>query len=783
MQKNNHNSKMAEERKENLSQLLVSKFLPFWPLLLVFSVIFLAGAYVYLRYYTTPIYEATATLIIKDEKKGSEESKLTEQLDMSVSKIVENEIEVIQSRRLMDNVVKSNFLYAPFFEKGSVKTLAAYTLSPVRVEVLNPDSSLREAAKIVVTYNKTDQTVTLDHKYICALNKFVQTPYGTLRFFANKYYQPHNEVGTELYFAIQNPKAVSMGLLGNLSVAAASKLSTIVDLSYKDEVPQRAEDVLNGLIKAYEQAAILDKNALARNTLSFVEDRLNVVATELSAIEQKVQQYKSGRSAVDISTQGQLYLQNVSANDQKLSEVNMQLSVLDEVEKSVNTNNNGGLAISTLGISDPMLAGLLDKLNSAELEKEKLKKTVGENNPTMVAVTDKISKIRPGILENIQSQRQSLLAAKQNLNVTNNNYNSILQSVPQKERQLLDISREQNIKSSIYSFLLQKKEESALAYASAVSNSKIVDEAKAGQFPVAPNKKVFYAIALIAAIGLWVAVVMLKESFTGKILYRKEVESYTSIPVIAEIAFDKTKKPIVVESGKRSFIAEEFRKLRTALSFLGIDSTHKKLLVTSSISGEGKSFVAANLAVSIALTGKKVVLVDLDLNVPTLSKILNVNQEYGMSEFLSGKKYPEEIIKPVEAHENLFFISTGNLPENPSELLLNGKVSEMIEYLENSFDMVIIDTSPIVLITDAYILSELCDATLYVIRHRYTPKALVKRIDENNEINPIHNPAIVFNGVKERGMVKNKYGYGYNYVYGNYGGKENNKKSKKTVKS
>ncbi len=775
---------MAEERKENLSQLVVSKFLPYWPLLLLFSFIFLTGAFFYLRYYTSPIFEAKATLIIKDEKKGNEDSKLTESLDMiSSKKIVENEIEIIHSRRLMENVVKEYHLYATFYEKGKIKVLPGYTLSEIKVIAKNPDS-LNEAGKIDFMYNAQKQTVVLNKKFECAMNVFVKTPYGILKFVPNENYESHSISEKNLYFSLNNPKAIATNLLSNLSVAPSSKLSTIVNLSYIDQVPKRAEDILNGLIKSYEQTAIIDKNSLARNTLAFVEDRLNLVASDLASIEQKVQQYKSGRSAVDVSTQGQLYLQNVSANDQKLSEVNMQISVLGEVEKFVTSrDNNSGVVPSTLGVSDPMLSNLLDKLYTSELEHEKLRKTVGENNPKLVSITDQINKIRPSILENIQSQRQSLIAAKQNLNATNSNYNSMLQAVPQKERQLLDISREQNIKSSIYSFLLQKKEESALAYASAVSNSRVVDDAKADSTPIGPNKKLYYFISLIAAFGIWIGVITLKESFTGKLLYRKEIETFTTIPIIGEVAFDKSRKSIVVESGKRSSIAEEFRKLRTSLSFLGIDATHKKILVTSSISGEGKSFIAANLAVSIALTGKKVVLVDLDLNVPSLSKVLNVNQEIGISDFLTGEKYPEEIIKPVEAHKNLFFISAGSLRENPSELLLNGKVAEIIEYLESSFDMVIIDTSPIVLITDAYILSEMCDATLYVIRHKYTPKSLVKRIDENNEINPINNPAIVFNGIKERGIVKNKYGYGYNQVYGTYGSQEKSDKNKKKIKT
>ena len=223
-----------------------------------------------------------------------------------------------------------------------------------------------------------------------------------------------------------------------------------------------------------------------------------------------------------------------------------------------------------------------------------------------------------------------------------------------------------------------------------------------------------------------------------------------------------------MKKARRSFVAEEFRKLRISLSFLGIDSSHKKILITSSISGEGKSFISGNLAVSLALTGKKVVLVDMDLNNPTLDKILNINRQEGVTEFLEGEKEPEEIIKHVKEHENLFFISSGAyLPNDPTELLSNGKVNELLNYLDNTFDYIIVDTSPIVLVTDGYVLTGLCDATLYVIRHNYTPKVLLKRIDENIHINPINNPAIIFNGVKMRGFFKNNYGYGYDYVYGN----------------
>lgn len=776
MQTNKH--RMTEEVEENLIQQVVSKYVPYWPMFLAALIIGAGLAYAYLLY-TIPVYEATASILIKDEKKGNEDSKLMESLDqISSKKIVENEIEIIQSRSLMVDVVKALGLYAPVFEKGSIHTISAYVKSPITIQSPNPDS-IAGVDKIYFSYDKNNKTVLLNNKYKYPINEIVNTPYGSLKFIPNKYYNPSDTFAHQFYFSLGNPTNVAQGLIENLKAEASGKLSSVIDLSYRDQVPQRAEDILNQLIHAYDRSEVKEKDLLAKNTLAFVQDRLNVVAHDLDSIEKKVQQYKSGSGAVDVGTQAQLYLQNVSGIDQKLSEVNMQLSVLNQVQKFVtNKDNSSAIVPSTLGISDPLLSQLLDKLYNAELEYERLKKTVGENNPTLVSLRDQINKIKPNILQNIQSQQQSLNAAKQNLYSTNGSYNSILQSVPQKERQLLDISREQETKRNIYAFLLQKKEESELSYASTVSDHQVVDNAKAGSTPVSPKKIIIYLIAIVGCIGLCIVIITIKESLTGKVLYRHEIESRTSIPIIGEVAFDKSKTPLVIETGKRSFVAEEFRKLRISLSFLGINENHKKILVTSSISGEGKSFIAANLAVSLSLTGKKVVLVDLDLNNPTIAKILNVTQEDGITEFLTGQKEPEEIIKRVKAHENLFFISAGNLPENPTELLANGKVKEIIEYLDNIFDVVIIDTSPLVLVTDGYLLTGLCNATLYVIRHKYTPKMLIKRIDENNQINPINNPAIIFNGVKMRGFFKNNYGYGYDYVYGN---KERANKNRKSI--
>jgi tyrosine-protein kinase Etk/Wzc len=757
-----------EEKETNIGQQLISRYLPYWPLFILFALMSLAGAYVYLRY-ATPIYQASATLIIKDESRGGSEDKgVTESLKLiASSKNIENEMEVLQSRGLMEKVVKALFLYAPISQEGKLKSGDAYVNSPIMIEAKTPDS-LEGVEKVRFSYDKNTKTVLLENKDRYPINEFVSTPYGTLKFMPNRYnYASTVGVNKQLFFSLEDPKMTALNYLGGLKITP-NKQSAIVEISYKDPVPQRAADIINHLIAIYDAVSINEKNSLARKTLAFVNEQLSGVSHDLDSIEQKVQQYKSGSQAVDISAQGNLYLQNVSEGEQKLGDVKMQLSMLDQVERSVSSAQSGELlAPSTLGVRDASLSTLLSQLQGAQTEYEKLKKTVGENNPTLRGLADQITKLRPAINENIKNQRESLQASISSLTSTNSSYKSILSSVPQKEKKLLEISREQISKANQYQFLLQSKTQAEMTLAAVESNSRVIDKALASNYPVSPNRKLIYMMALMLALGLGVGIITIKDTFTGKIKYRNEIEKMTSIPIIGEIAFDKSKMPLVIEKGTRSFVAEEFRKLRISLSFLGIDSAHKKLLLTSSISGEGKSFVAANLAVSLSLTGKKVVLVDLDLNNPSLSKILNVDYENGATEFLTGEKKADEIVNKIEAHENLYFISAGSLPENPTELLANGKVKSLITYLENNFDMVIIDTSPAVLVTDAYILSGLCDATLYIIRHDYTPKMLVRRIDENNQINTMNNPAIIFNGVKTRGVFKNNYGYGYDYVYGN----------------
>jgi capsular exopolysaccharide synthesis family protein len=356
----------------------------------------------------------------------------------------------------------------------------------------------------------------------------------------------------------------------------------------------------------------------------------------------------------------------------------------------------------------------------------------------------------------------------------------MLNTVPQKERELADISRQQAIKSSVYSFLLQKREQMAMAVSSTVSDGKVIDSAVSSGTPVSPKIPFIYLAAVFSALLTGIALISGKEILNRKILFRSEIESYTSLPVVAEILNVKKKQSLFDTTSKVSLVAEQFRQLRAALGLYGKHSHDKRLLVTSSISGEGKSYISTNLALSLAISGKKVVLIDLDVRNPKVSYMLGLNNKVGVAEFLTGAKTKDEIIN-MTSYPNLFAIGAGEEAENIRELILDGKLNDLLAQIQDDFDYIVMDTSPIEPVSDAYVLSEYCDRTLFVVRHGYTPKNIVQVFDENSKIQGLKNPVIVFNDVHSRGFLNRTYGYGYGYGYANVYREKSRKDSKKAL--
>jgi capsular exopolysaccharide family len=754
----NQNIKKPDDKEFGVMQDILFRYLSYWPLFAALLALSLTGAWFYVRY-KIPVYSITASILIKDEEKGLGESKVLEALDLFGSrKIVDNEIKVLLSKSIAREVVKDLHLYAPVYVEGNLFDRSGYVAAPLYVEMASPDSLASGTDKIQIEYLASGKQVLMNEKSY-PVNTWVSTDYGMLMFVPNRRYRS-NKPERAFYFKLVPVKSVANKIVKQLKAQASTRQSTVVDLTLKDEVPQRGQDILNHLMAVYNKAAVRDKNTLAANTLQFVEERLKYVSAELDSVESELRKYKERKKITDIGMQGQIFLQTVSANDEKLSETDVQLAVLHKVEDYVlKKHSDGNIVPSMLGITDPVLSSLLEKLYATELQYERLKKMVPDNNPAVITLRNEMDKIRPGILENIRSQRVNLLARQKKLVDINDTYTDLLRSMPEKERELLGISRQQGVKQNIYTFLLQKREEAALSYASTVPDSRIVDEAEAGEKPVSPNKVVAYALALLTAMGGGTFFITMRKIFVRSVYYKTDIEQFTGVPVLGEVMHSFSADPIVIGEGKRSIIAEQFRQLRTSLTYMGINQKNKKVLVTSSIPGEGKTFLAANLGITLALTGKKVVMLELDLRKPQLSRIFGINRNTGISQYLIGEKKPAEILRNTHL-PNLFLVPSGPLPPNPSELLLNGDLPALMTYLEQRFDYILIDTAPVNPVTEAFILSPLCDATLFIVRRGYTPKTLLTKLEEYNKLQGFKNIAVIFNDVRKNEMG----GYGYSYA-------------------
>ena len=465
-----------------------------------------------------------------------------------------------------------------------------------------------------------------------------------------------------------------------------------------------------------------------------------------------------------------MYLSSVGESDRNLSDINLQLAILSEVEQYVVLkSNSGGMAPSTLGIKDPALTQLLQKLYDSEIEYQRLLSTTAENNPILLALASEIDRIRPSILENIRSQRSALQASRNSIASNSSKYNSVLSTIPRKERELLEISRQQATKNDAYNFLLQKREETVLSYAPTDEDTRIVDMAESSLYPIAPRSLYVYLIAAVLSCVMGVVLISGKEMMNGKLLFLSEILAYTNIPVVAELQYTKTKDKLH-QKPTDGFVIEEFRHMRATIGLFGRTFVKKKIMVTSSIAGEGKTYVSTNLAHSLASSGRKVVLLDFDLRNPATTRLFNLTNFKGITEYLMEDIEPYQIINSSES-ENLFVVPAGSYMGDSTESLLNGKLEDLFCYLEAEFDYILVDTAPADIISGASLLTEFCNMTLLIMRHGYTPMSIVKRLSKNNKFKFMNNMAIVFNGVKPRGLFKGhhgiEYGYGYELNYGN----------------
>ncbi|PWG78811.1 GumC family protein [Pararcticibacter amylolyticus] len=738
---------------------IIGEYLYHWPLFVLFLLISVTGALIYLHY-ATPAYTVRARLLIKDSEKGIGAETALKELNLFKSNtVVENELEVLKSRSLLNNVVQDLKLWVQYQGQDNLKYKDLYDKSPVRLTLLTPLKDL-ESASIEITI-KDKKSFILKHKNsesLVSFNSKLRSRFGTWKLDPSEHLPLYE--GKKIKISINPPDKITDQYEKSLNVVLTNKKATVVELSIRETTPQRGKDVLNKLIEAYNSAAINDKNRVRQSTLNFIDKRLSSLTGELTSVEKNVEDFKSSRGLIDISSESKFFLENVKDIDSKLNEVNVQLEVVNGIEAYINSSQNTGHAPATTGISDPGLVALINQLINLELKKEQLLETAPEGSPVFEALNRQISGIKHSIRENIKGIKNALVTSRKQLQNFNSNFEASIKKLPGQEREFITIKRQQSIKEELYVYLLQKREEAAVSYASTIADSRTVDQAFYGS-PDSPDKTLILGIAAIIGLLFPTGIIYGRGLLNNRILTSKEIQEATSVPVLAELAYQKSNSPVVIKDKSRRMIAEQFRSLRTNLEYIYAQKKEGRVtLLTSGMSGEGKSFVSCNLGAALAATGRKTVILELDLRSPMISNYLQLSNDVGISDYLNDKAYKEKIVKRSDINENLYIASAGSLPEFPTELLIKPQMQELIDWLSINFDEILIDTPPIRLVADAMILSKYSDVNLFVVRHGYTYKSHLDFIKQLFREQKLRNLNIVFNGINSSEQSSN-YHYGY----------------------
>ena len=746
----------------------------------------LTAAFFYLRY-STPIYKVSATLLIKDEKRGTANSNdILKELNLgSVSKLVENEIEVLKSRAIMEKVVDALNLSVTYYQEGRIKDAEVFYESPVKVipEQLKP---LAYQSVLYIQPVDDQHFELLDEKenslgtYVYSSG--IKSPYGRLRVLRSNH-PNRQDKRTRIQFA--NKDGLIAGLITGLQVELINQRSSVLNLSMENALPEKGKAILAKLLEEYTFTALSDKNLEATNTLNFIETRLKLVTSELGSVEQDVEQYRTSRGITDLSTESSLFLEKAKENDGKLNEVDIQLKVLEGVERYLKSNTSSSVAPATLMVSDPVLTGYLSQLADLELQYEKTARTTQPGNPFLETINKQVSNIRQAISDNVSNQKNSLLITKKSLLGLNDRLEGAISSIPRKEREYVEIKRQAGIKENLYLLLLQKREETALAYASTVTDSRVVDQPFATGAPIKPQRRNIWLAALLAGFLVPIGGIALKDALTHTVQSKKEIEDKTGLTVFGEIGQKQKGEGEIIDGQSRSFLSEQIRMIRSNLQYLFTQQTTaggKVLLFTSSTGGEGKSFVTTNIGASLALLDKRVVILGLDLRKPKIHEYLNVPSQKGMSTYLIGKTTIGDILQATTL-PNVYIIPSGPIPPNPSELIANGRLEKMLEKLRQEFDFVLLDTPPLGLVTDATLMAPLADVSFYLIRHEVTPKQYLQQIKQLNDKRILGSLQLIFNAVNYKNSPDYGYGYSYGYGYGYGKGYYGEEKKGKNLKS
>ena len=772
----------GEEKEDMISVMeIVTLFIKHWKWIFFGLIIALAVAFVYLRY-TTPVYRVASSVVLKEEgRRGSSAMPGTlEEIAMmgSVSN-VENELYILRSRSMIRSVINRLDLHTSYIVEGRVKSTDLYKQSPVIVDMAQSDLDLlRETIRFEMQMESEERvhirgTVAgnaLDTIFT-QLPAVILTDVGAISFTRRHEVKPNNSL---LYVSIQHPDAVIGTYRGSLTVTQASRQATVINLSLNTPYREKGRDFINTLIEVYNNEAIEDKNQEARNTQLFIEERIAIIDQELSTAEQNVEQYKREEGLTDLHTDLQRDMQMGSQYEQRLVEVETQLNVVSSLNSYLDNPSNSNKTIpSNIGVQDPTLSATTSEYNRLLLERERLSQSMTDDNPAMKRLNEQISGLRESIGASINSVQQGLQIQRREARNQANLFGGRVSAVPTQEREFMELSREQQIKASLFLMLLQKREENALALAAYANKAKVLDEA-ASEGMVAPRRMIILLAALMLGLLIPMGIIYLADMLQYRIRTRGDVDRVSKVPILSEVPKHEEEENIAVMENETRPIDEAFRMLRTNL-LLTLGADNKVVTCTSTVSGEGKTFIALNTAISLSLLNKRVLLVGLDLRIPRLREYMNLETRDGITSYLSGfEKDLDSLIVPSGITENLFALPSGAIPPNPAELLSRPSLDAAFARLREEFDYILIDSAPVSQVTDTQILNRVADATVYVCRANYSSKGNLRFANDMMAQNRLKNMVLVVNDVDE---FHHAYGYGYGRGYG-YGYGKGKKKKK-----
>lgn len=787
----------AEEQSSFNFQMLYTTLVLNWKWFLLSVIICVGIGFIYLRY-TTPIYDMKAKLLIKDDDSKNSASRTGLSMLENMANLgiisnsygIENEQEILASTLIAEQAVKDLKIYVSYYKKGNVKKQLLYKTQPINVDMdyahldkLNDPIKLKitregDSYKIKGSYCIPVTELTSSEPYdiektINGLPAVINTRVGVITLTKNGNYRLDD--GETLIVDLNSPRIVSYEYAKNLTVEPTSKTASTLTLDLKEPNITRGCDYLRQLVVCYNRQANEDKNEIAVRTEAFINDRLAKINAELSSNDSELESYKRRNRLMELKLDATATSANKSVYEQKLNEANTQISLIVSLIDFANRPGNRHQVLpSNVGLQDEASTSLINEYNKIALERNRLLRTASENSPVVSELTAQLDDMQSSIRQALQQAQKSLIIQRNAISNQLGLYSGEATKAPEQERILTQIGRQQEVRSGLFLMLLQKREENSISLSATANKGKLI-EMPQFENKVSPKGSIILLVSLVLGLALPAGALYVINFFRYRIEGHDDVANITNLPIIADVAVAnetaKTRADIVVHENQNNQMEEIFRSLRTNIQFM-LKPGEKTILFTSSTSGEGKTFTAANLAVSFALLGKKVVLVGLDIRKPRLAELFQINNHHnGITNLLSLENPTEEDVKAQiinsEINSNLDLLMAGPVPPNPTELVSRPSLEQVIKILQKNYDYVLMDTAPVGLVTDTLQIGRVANLSIYMCRADYTPKASFSMINQFAEEKKLPNMCIVINGID---MSKKKYGYYYGYgKYGKYG--------------